>query len=275
MTELKDLFTIYYGLDIPRKKEPKITPPFNRMDLINHYIDSKLFNKEKEKISEEYDIKHKLAKEDPVIEESVIEEPIIEEPVVKQVSSKYSRMRDYVSNKTPLETVMNFFINKGLSAEQAAGFAGNFLSESELSPTAINQVEKKKGYKGYGRGIAQWSNDRVSQFQKYIGKKIEDASLEEQLEFVWYEVQNRPELLRQLYAAADPDTAADVVYRGFENGGRNKLATPQELTESYGESWKKLELGEYDFNYELLKRQNNASEALKNYQSKQYGKSNS
>jgi hypothetical protein len=162
MTELKDLFTIYYGLDIPRKKEPKITPPFNRMDLINHYIDSKLFNKEKEKMSEEYDIKHKLAKEDPVIEEPVIEEPIIEEPVVKQVPSKYSRMRDYVSNKTPLETVMNFFINKGLSAEQAAGFAGNFLSESELSPTAINRAEKKKGYKGYGRGIAQWSNSRVS-----------------------------------------------------------------------------------------------------------------
>lgn len=275
MTELKDLFTIYYGLDLPRKKEPKIIPPFNRMDLINHYIDSKFFNKEKEKMSEEYDIKHKLVKEDPVIEEPVVEEPIVEEPGVRQVSSRYSRMSDYVANKTPLETVMNFFINKGLSAEQAAGFAGNFLSESELSTTAINQAEKKRGYKGYGRGIAQWSNERIGQFQKHIGKKIEDASLEEQLEFVWYEVQNRPELLRQLYAATDHNTAADIVYRGFENGSRNRLATPLQLTESYGESWKKLELGEYVFNYELLKRQNKASEALKNYQSKQYGKSNS
>jgi hypothetical protein len=49
---------------------------------------------------------------------------------------------------------MNYFLNKGLTTEQASGIIGNLIAESNLDPAAINKAEKKKGYKGYGRGIA-------------------------------------------------------------------------------------------------------------------------
>lgn len=244
MGTLRDLFSIYQGLELPKEETKPIPPLFRRSDFINQYIDSKIAEQKEEEEEEE----------------------ILEEPIVEKETSRYSRMKDYASNKNPLNTVMNFFINKGLTAAQAAGFAGNFLAESELSPTAINQSEKKKGYKGYGRGIAQWSNDRVKQFKQYIGKNVEDSSLEEQLEFVWHEVQQRPELLRQLQAATNSSAAADIVYRGYENGSQTGLATPEQLIQSYGESWQALGLRRYDFDTELLARQNRALYALENYQ---------
>lgn len=246
MAKLIDLFSVFQGLQLPTEAVPPTNPGLTRMDFVTNYIDTKLA--EKEEIPEE--------------------EPEIERPRIKsKAGNKYSRMVTYARNKTPLDTVMNFFINKGLTPEQASGFAGNFLAESDLNAAAINQAEKKKGYKGYGRGIAQWSNERIQQFKEFIGKNIEDASLEEQLEFVWYEVQQRPELLSQLSKAITSEEAADLVYRGYENGSTAGLATPEQLIRSYGNAWGDLNYRVYNFDNELLSRQNKAKQALTNYQS--------
>lgn len=246
MAKLIDLFSVFQGLQLPAEAVPPTNPALTRMDFVTNYIDTKLA--EKEEIPEE--------------------EPEIERPRRKsKTGNKYSRMITYARNKTPLDTVMNFFISKGLTPEQASGFAGNFLAESDLNTAAINQAEKKKGYKGYGRGIAQWSNERVQQFKEFIGKNIEDASLEEQLEFVWYEVQQRPELLSQLSKAITSEEAADLVYRGYENGSTARLATPEQLMKSYGNAWSDLNYRVYNFDNELLSRQNKAKQALTNYQS--------
>lgn len=249
MAELKDLFTIYQGLDIPKKEMPQlINTPFDRFSFVNSYINTKLEEKKSEEVNDVTDEKPKSQSK-------------------QSNDSKYSRMEKYVANKNPLNTVMNFFINKGLTPIQASGFAGNFLAESELNPKAFNQDEKKKGYRGYGRGIAQWSNERVQQFKEFIGKDIEDASLEEQLEFVWHEVQQRPKLLSQLSKAITSEEAADLVYRGYENGSTAELSTPEQLSKIYGDAWKKLNYRAYNFNDELVYRQNKANQALINYQS--------
>jgi hypothetical protein len=66
------------------------------MDFVTNYIDTKLA--EKEEIPEE--------------------EPEIERPRIRsKAGNKYSRMVTYARNKTPLDTVMNFFISKGLTPE--------------------------------------------------------------------------------------------------------------------------------------------------------------
>ena len=166
-----------------------------------------------------------------------------------------------------IKNVMNYFVNKGLTAEQASGFVGNFLIESNLNTSAEKQDEKKKGYKGYGRGIAQWSNERIKKFEKFSGKKIEDASLVEQLDFVWHELNQRPELLRQLRSAKTSDESANLIYRGYENGSNTSLATPEQLTEIYSKSWKKLGYREYNYQENLRLRQNKAKQALNIYNS--------
>ena len=246
---LQDMFSIYQGLTLPKDdKKDFVIPSFTRMDFINDFIN--------QKAKEQSDIPQ---------EESEENSEEVKSKSKSKTENKYSRMQNFISNKNPLNTVMQYFIDKGFAAHQAAGFVGNFLAESELNPNAINQSEKKKGYKGYGRGIAQWSNERVKEFENYIGKRIEDSSLKEQLDFVWYEVQQRPELLKQLLQAKNAREATDIIYRGYENGSATGLATPEQLTKSYGDSWKHLGLQPYNFDSELSKRQNKALIALENF----------
>lgn len=250
MATLKNLFSIYQ--ELPNiEKEPI---DFSRMNFVNNYIYSKT------KKSEET----QQLQQQTTQQQSEVTFP--EWAVYPKQETKYSRMEAFLSNKTPLQTTMSFFINKGLTPYQAAGFAGNFLSESELNPKATNNYEKKKGYKGYGRGIAQWSNERIQQFEKYIGKPIEESSLEDQLNFVWHEVEQRPELLKQIKQAKDINQATDIVYRGYENGSANALATPEQLTKIYGKAWSKLGYKPYNFKEELSKRQKKSLQAFDNYE---------
>jgi hypothetical protein len=74
-------------------------------------------------------------------------------------------------------TVYQYFISKGFSKEQAAGFVGNFWQESRLNPNAVNQ-------KSGAIGIAQWLKPRKTQ----LLKKNNPYSLQTQLDFVWEEL---------------------------------------------------------------------------------------
>lgn len=134
---------------------------------------------------------------------------------------------------------MKFFMGKGFTKEQAAGIVGNLLRESGMNPGQINREEKRLGYKGYGRGIAQWSNSRINDFKAWYEKKYgksvspEDASLEDQLEFAYYEMSLRKVLMKHLTEAKSIEEAADYVLRGFENGSLNGMATPQMMDKTY------------------------------------------
>ncbi len=79
------------------------------------------------------------------------------------------------------EAVMDFFIKKGYSAEQAAGITANLQQESNFNPQAV-------GDKGKAVGLAQWHSDRQREFKRVFGKDLKDATREEQLEFVHYEL---------------------------------------------------------------------------------------
>lgn len=200
------------------------------------------------------------------IEESNNPEIIVEEPEQKKKpTTKMTRLKTYTANQNPVKTIIDFFINKGFSKEVAAGFVGNFLAESNLDPEAYNKAEKNKGL-AYGRGIAQWSNERIKQGEQFLGKPIEKASLNEQLEFVWHELQQRPTLLNTL-KNSDLYEATDAIYRGYENGSKRSLASPQLMQSTYEKSWSNLGFRGYQFDMELQNRQNQAIKALNIYES--------
>lgn len=252
---IADLFAVYKnGLSSEIKEEKEeYTPLFNDRysnyrDLLNVLGSRKIDTSESEEQTSEGESN----------------EEVFEETSPK-VSSKMDRLRDYSSNKNPVKTIMDFFISKGFSEEAAAGFVGNFMAESNLNPEAYNKEEKAKGL-AYGRGLPQWSNERAKQAEKFLGKPIIQASLNEQLEYIYHELQSRPELLRRLKTANIYDST-DFVYRGYENGSSNALTSKEKMQETYSKSWRKLGLREYNFNQELQHRQNQAIKALNIYQS--------
>jgi uncharacterized protein (TIGR03382 family) len=88
------------------------------------------------------------------------------------------------------QAAFNFFVQKGLTGFQAAGIVGNLDQESGVSPTSVQSG-------GPGRGIAQWSvggrwdtsaGDNVHAYATQQGES--QTSLNLQLEFIWYELQN-------------------------------------------------------------------------------------
>ena len=83
----------------------------------------------------------------------------------------------------------DFFINKGLTAVQAAGIVGNLDQESGVDPSSVQYGG------GPGRGIAQWSvggrwdtsaGDNVTAYASQQG--MSRTSLTLQLDFIWFEL---------------------------------------------------------------------------------------
>jgi hypothetical protein len=140
-----------------------------------------------------------------------------------------------------------FFKKKGFTDEQASGMSGVLHFESGgMNPRAINEWEKNRnlkpteeGFDNYGRGIAQWSNERIDQFAKWheskYGKKLppNEVELEKQLEYVWKEMQERPAFMKAMKDSTTVFDATDVMMRGFENGGPKSLASEELINETY------------------------------------------
>ena len=82
-----------------------------------------------------------------------------------------------------------YFKGVGFTAAQASGIIGNLMVESGIS---INHTAQGDGTRAYG--IAQWNDewspDRVANFAKIIGTPLRGSSFEQQLDFIWWELQN-------------------------------------------------------------------------------------
>lgn len=76
---------------------------------------------------------------------------------------------------------MQIFMGMGWSKEQAAGIVANLQRESRMNPHAV-------GDSGQAYGIAQWHPDRQANFAKWAGKDIRQSTVEEQMQFVNYEL---------------------------------------------------------------------------------------
>jgi hypothetical protein len=117
-----------------------------------------------------------------------------------------------VGSSANAAAAMKFFQSAGYTKEQAAGIVGNLQVESgrDLNTRAV-------GDGGKAKGVAQWHPDRQAKFRELTGKDVMDATLEEQLKFVDWELKNTHkqagDMLRQAKNAAE---AAQLVDRHYE-----------------------------------------------------------
>lgn len=79
----------------------------------------------------------------------------------------------------------------GLTSPGAVAAVANMMQESGLNPGAYNKGEKSGTYRGssangggYGAGIIQWSLDWKWKIEEYAGRKVEECTLNEQLNFL-------------------------------------------------------------------------------------------
>lgn len=78
------------------------------------------------------------------------------------------------------------FVKMGWSRQQASGIAANLWTESMYNPGAV-------GDGGAAYGIAQWHGDRQAAFKKLFGIDIRKSSLDQQMQFVDYELRHGSE----------------------------------------------------------------------------------
>lgn len=118
----------------------------------------------------------------------------VEFPGVKETTGHLKGLYDMGSSPTRVnrfakegesisqEKAMSYFVNKGLTPEQAAGIVGNLMQESKLNSSAWN--EKERAY-----GIAQWRNERLEGLKMFAaarGKEISDIST--QMDYILHEL---------------------------------------------------------------------------------------
>lgn len=123
---------------------------------------------------------------------------------------------DRAAGETPGGTdmayrVIQFFTGLGWTQDQAVGITANLSQESGFNPNAVGD-----GGKAYG--VAQWHPDRQANFKAWAGKDIRQASLEDQLGFVHYELTQGAEVAagKLLRAADNARDAGAVVSRYYE-----------------------------------------------------------
>ncbi|HIA2362665.1 TPA: phage tail tip lysozyme, partial [Burkholderia contaminans] len=81
---------------------------------------------------------------------------------------------------------VNAFQKMGWTRAQASGIAANLWKESLFNPSAV-------GDNGRAYGIAQWHEDRQSEFKKLFGIDIRKSTLAQQMQFVDYELRHGKE----------------------------------------------------------------------------------
>jgi hypothetical protein len=130
-------------------------------------------------------------------------------PVSQSASANVEELKS-VSQMGSAKTAMDFFQKRGYTKEQAAGIVGNLIVESRLRTDEYNEAED-------AYGIAQWRTPRQDAYKRNFGKPLQQATFEEQLAYVDWELRNNEmvagDLLRETKTATE---AAFIVDRKYE-----------------------------------------------------------
>lgn len=106
------------------------------------------------------------------------------------------------------EFIINYFVNKGLTRIQAKGIYGNLMQESGGNIQAISS----DGHDSYG--LAQWTGPRKQKLFEMYGP---NPTIEQQLDFLWWELNNtHKDALRALKQAKTVYDATKIFMDKFE-----------------------------------------------------------
>jgi hypothetical protein len=143
------------------------------------------------------------------------------------------------------EKAFNFFVQKKLSVEQAAGIVANLWAESGVNPTR-HQVG------GPAYGIAQWEDPRLSAMRSWVTSNGGDPnSMAGQLSWYWHELQTTEKAaFGKIKDAKSTKDATIAVWVYFERAalaaqygrGDRSAKVMEELSRRYGAANKYLEL---------------------------------
>jgi hypothetical protein len=102
--------------------------------------------------------------------------PFSTKVVRQKTPNNFVASNSSVIDKINADKIYKFFISKGFTPFQAAGFVGNFNQESRLDPTTTNSIG--------AIGLAQWLGARKTN----LLQQPNPYSLDTQLNFVWTEL---------------------------------------------------------------------------------------
>ncbi|WP_039788557.1 phage tail tip lysozyme [Herbaspirillum huttiense] len=101
----------------------------------------------------------------------------------------------------------------GYSDAQIAGTIGSLMQESNLDPTAVNSSSG-------AAGISQWLGPRKQEFERQYGKRVQDSSFEEQVNYMLWELRNTEKRSGGLLRRADTaEKAAQIHAWEYERPG--------------------------------------------------------
>ena len=105
--------------------------------------------------------------------------------VIGDVAGDPRRANTNVVQGENARVAYDYFIAQGYPPSAAAGIVGNLIQESGIRPTALNASEN-------AQGIAQWTpnGDRAGRVSQFLGRSIRDASLQDQLRAIHWEMTN-------------------------------------------------------------------------------------
>lgn len=155
------------------------------------------------------------------------------------------------TNDTPTQEAKKayqYYINKGIPAKVAAGFVGNFQSESRMNPTVA-----ETGNTGEGRGIAQWGvNARWQDLQKWAKKNNRNyLELETQLDFAIEEAKQMG-VYDKVANAKDAKEAALIISNEYEKPNKKFANNDRRMTianKLHEQSTRKFAYGGYTAPY--------------------------
>lgn len=122
--------------------------------------------------------------------------------------------------------IIDYFVNKGLSKEQAAGLAGNFHAESGFNPTIV-------GDNGAAFGLAQWRDKRLDQLKSFAkNNKLDPNNINTQLNFAWHELNTSENAaLKKLLKTKTVEEASEVVLADFERANKKNRIRDKAIRE--------------------------------------------
>lgn len=113
-----------------------------------------------------------------------------------------------VLNNSSDNYIINYFLNKGLTENQARGIYGNLMQESGGNIKAVS----RDGHNSYG--LAQWTGSRKEKLFNTYGS---NPTAKQQLDFLWWELNNtHKDALNSLRETTTISDATRVFMNEFE-----------------------------------------------------------
>lgn len=119
-----------------------------------------------------------------------------------------SEQSQFIDNTPTKNKIVDFFMNKGLTKNQAKGIYGNIMQESGGKPNIVS----RDGHNSYG--LAQWTGSRKTRLFSKYGTT---PTVDQQLEYLWEELNgSEKKALDALRNTSTVEDATKVFMQKFE-----------------------------------------------------------